>query len=72
MFFLIRKSQYICNNKITILSGLRFWSNPEYSRAEIKRLEEQENRLSKEIYSNLTNWQRVQIARHPDRPFTLD
>ena len=46
--------------------------DPEHSKAEIKRLEEKENKLSKEIYSNLTNWQRVQIARHPNRPYTLD
>ena len=26
----------------------------------------------KEIYSNLTAWQRVQISRHPMRPYTLD
>ena len=26
----------------------------------------------KEIYSDLTPWQRVQISRHPDRPYTLD
>lgn len=25
-----------------------------------------------EIYSNLTPWQRVQVSRHPDRPYTLD
>ncbi|HEY4798698.1 MAG TPA: acetyl-CoA carboxylase carboxyl transferase subunit alpha, partial [Bacteroidia bacterium] len=25
-----------------------------------------------EIFSNLTPWQRVQISRHPDRPYTLD
>src|SRR5690606_39320075 len=26
----------------------------------------------KEIYLNLTPWQRVQLSRHPDRPYTLD
>jgi len=26
----------------------------------------------KEIYKNLTPWQRVQLSRHPDRPYTLD
>ena len=26
----------------------------------------------KEIYSNLTAWQRVQISRHPQQPYTLD
>src|ERR1051326_7925617 len=25
-----------------------------------------------EIFSNLTPWQRVQLSRHPDRPYTLD
>ena len=28
--------------------------------------------LKKEIYSNLTAWQRVQVSRHPSRPYTLD
>ena len=53
---------------------LEAWTdrNPDYAAAEIKRLEEKEYRLSKDIYSNLTNWQRVQIARHPSRPYTLD
>ena len=50
------------------------WANhdPDHSAAEIRKLEEQEKKLSKEIYGNLTNWQRVQIARHPNRPYTLD
>jgi acetyl-CoA carboxylase carboxyl transferase subunit alpha len=28
--------------------------------------------LTKETYQHLTRWQRVQVARHPDRPYTLD
>ena len=28
--------------------------------------------LRQEIFSNLTRWQRVQLSRHPDRPYTLD
>lgn len=39
---------------------------------EIRRLEEKLEKLKKEIYENLTPWQRVQIARHPKRPYTLD
>jgi acetyl-CoA carboxylase carboxyl transferase subunit alpha len=39
---------------------------------EISRLEEKARNLAKEIYGNLTPWQRVQIARHHDRPTTLD
>ena len=40
--------------------------------SEVKRLEEKLERLKKDIYGNLTPWQRVQIARHPKRPYTLD
>ena len=38
-------------------------------------LRELENKLSKttrEIFENLTPWQKVQLSRHPDRPYTLD
>ncbi|MCM8780528.1 MAG: acetyl-CoA carboxylase carboxyltransferase subunit alpha [Candidatus Omnitrophica bacterium] len=40
--------------------------------SEVKRLEEKLERLKKDTYGNLTAWQRVQIARHPQRPYTLD
>lgn len=39
---------------------------------EIKRLERKAEKLTKEIYSKLNRWQRVQLARHPNRPYTLD
>lgn len=39
---------------------------------EIKSLEEKASQLRKTIYSGLTRWQKVQLARHPDRPYTLD
>ncbi len=39
---------------------------------EIRQLEERANSIKQEIYSNLTAWQRVQIARHPNRPYFLD
>jgi acetyl-CoA carboxylase carboxyl transferase subunit alpha len=39
---------------------------------DIQRLEEHLEKLKKDIYENLTPWQRVQIARHPKRPYTLD
>lgn len=39
---------------------------------EIKKLEEKLEKMKMEIYDRLTVWQRVQIARHPDRPYTLD
>ena len=39
---------------------------------EIKSLEEKKEQLMREIFSNLTPWQRVQLARHPKRPHTQD
>ncbi len=39
---------------------------------EIQRLEARVEELRDTIYQNLTRWQRVQLARHPDRPYTLD
>ncbi|HDN59160.1 MAG: acetyl-CoA carboxylase carboxyl transferase subunit alpha [Candidatus Neomarinimicrobiota bacterium] len=39
---------------------------------EIKSLEAKLEKLIKKTYSNLTRWQRVQLARHPARPYTLD
>ncbi len=38
----------------------------------VKALEEKIKTLKKETYANLTRWQRVQLSRHPDRPYTLD
>jgi len=40
--------------------------------SEVKKLEEKLEKVKKEVYENLTPWQRVQIARHPKRPYTLD
>ncbi|MFH1578482.1 MAG: acetyl-CoA carboxylase carboxyltransferase subunit alpha [Candidatus Omnitrophota bacterium] len=40
--------------------------------SEIKRLEDKLFHLRTEIYTNLTAWQRVQIARHPSRPYSMD
>ena len=39
---------------------------------EIERLRKKANQLRESIFSNLTRWQRVQLARHPERPYTLD
>ena len=39
---------------------------------EIENLEEKINLLKRNVYDNLTRWQRVQLARHPERPYTLD
>jgi acetyl-CoA carboxylase carboxyl transferase subunit alpha len=39
---------------------------------EIDRLSKKSQQLAKDIYSSLTPWQVTQIARHPQRPYTLD
>ncbi|MFP6590567.1 MAG: acetyl-CoA carboxylase carboxyltransferase subunit alpha, partial [Candidatus Latescibacterota bacterium] len=39
---------------------------------ELHNLEEKVEKLRKEIYSDLSRWQRVQISRHPQRPYALD
>ena len=39
---------------------------------EIGRLDKKSQQLAKDIYSNLSPWQVTQIARHPQRPYTLD
>lgn len=41
-------------------------------RREIETLETHARDLQEQIFSNLTPWQRVQLARHPGRPYTLD
>lgn len=40
--------------------------------SEIKKLEEKLEHLKKDTYINLSAWQKVQLARHPKRPYTLD
>jgi len=40
--------------------------------SELATLEERAKKLEKEIYTNLTRWQKYQVARHPQRPYTLD
>ncbi len=40
--------------------------------SELESLEKKLHDLKKEIFTNLTPWQTCQIARHPDRPYTLD
>ncbi len=41
-------------------------------RGEVARLEEAARRLQQEIFGALGPWQKVQLSRHPDRPYTLD
>ena len=39
---------------------------------EISRLEEKAHKLQKERFAKLTPWEQLQLAKHPDRPYTLD
>lgn len=39
---------------------------------EVKSQQEKLVKASEDFYKNLTRWQRVQMARHPERPYTLD
>jgi len=41
-------------------------------RDELRRLEEKTGRVAKELFASLTPWQKVQLSRHPNRPYTLD
>ncbi|MGD2279040.1 MAG: acetyl-CoA carboxylase carboxyltransferase subunit alpha [Candidatus Omnitrophota bacterium] len=58
-------------NKIEELK--KFTSEEEIDLSgEITNLTRRLDKLKKEVFSNLTSWQRVQLSRHPDRPYTLD
>lgn len=54
------------------IEELRALTSAEGLSDEIEALEKRAEEQRREIYQNLTRWQRVQLARHPDRPFTLD
>jgi acetyl-CoA carboxylase carboxyl transferase subunit alpha len=57
--------------KIKELSNLTI-ADDDVLTPEIERLKKRVNELRTSIFSNLTRWQKVQLARHPDRPYTLD
>jgi len=39
---------------------------------ELRRLEEKASRVARELFADLSPWQKVQLSRHPNRPYTLD
>ncbi len=57
-------------NKIEELRDISV--DDEVLRPEIERLKKKADQLRESIFTNLTRWQRVQLARHPERPYTLD
>jgi len=58
-------------HKIKELNDLRLGGNIDV-RADIKRLNTKVDKLRKKIFSKLSRWQTVQLARHPQRPYTMD
>ncbi len=58
-------------SKIAELKDLSGGARVDFSE-EIQKLERKAKKLQAEIFSDLSPWQIVQLARHPSRPFTLD
>ncbi len=58
--------------KLSEMRGIRNEEAGDDLEKTILELESRVDELRASIYQNLTRWQRVQIARHPDRPYTLD
>src|SRR5512136_2913594 len=57
-------------NKIEELTALS--SDAVDLKAEVAKLEKKAEKMREEIFSNLTRWQTAQVARHSNRPFTMD
>jgi acetyl-CoA carboxylase carboxyl transferase subunit alpha len=49
----------------------RYSENPDIAE-EVKKIEKRVSQLRHNIFGSLTRWQKVQLARHPERPYTLD
>ena len=61
---------YTCLEKIEELK--KIIPEPESLHEEIAILEKQSNKETERIYSSLSPWQKVLVARHPNRPHTID
>ncbi len=58
-------------SKLADMKELAKTSDVDVSEA-VSQLEDKITKLKKDTFSNLTRWQRVQLSRHPDRPYALD
>ena len=67
-YFDFEKSIKLIDDKIKILES----SNENNNLHLIKKYNLEKKNLLKKIYSSLTSWQKVQVARHSSRPHTLD
>jgi acetyl-CoA carboxylase carboxyl transferase subunit alpha len=56
----------------TKIAALKALAGGELLAAEIKVLEKRASRLRADIFARLTPWQKVQLSRHPLRPYTMD
>jgi acetyl-CoA carboxylase carboxyl transferase subunit alpha len=65
------KPIYDLEQKIAQLKALSLADNDVLTK-EISNLEERVEELRTKVFANLTRWQKVQLARHPERPYTLD
>lgn len=61
----------VLETKIEELKELSKKDGVDFS-AEIKKLHKKVNRIRHDVFSSLTRWQRTRLARHPNRPLTLD
>ena len=66
------KPIYELERQIDEMRSFAVTENIDALNEEVQRLEGKLERLRKDVYSKLTRWQRVQIARHPERPHMLD
>ena len=66
------KPLFDLEQKLEEMRHLETESGSEDLSKTIKSMEKRVDDLRSSIYQNLTRWQRVQIARHPERPYTLD
>ena len=57
--------------KISDMKDFSIGGDVELS-SEIASMQKKLDKLRTEIYDNLTRWQKVQLSRHPKRPYTLD
>ena len=60
----------VIDEKIISFSSMTDLNKEDIS--SLSMLKEERTLLIREIYSGLSRWQRIQLARHPDRPFSMD
>ena len=60
----------VIDEKIISFSSMTDLNKEDIS--SLSKLKEERTLLIREIYSGLSRWQRIQLARHPDRPFSMD